>query len=43
VTLCYPLSYGLRAAPLKEDVRTIEKGTYTRSALAQDNVVTSDQ
>jgi hypothetical protein len=43
VTLCHPLPYGRRAAPSKEDGRTLEKGTDTYPAPTQDNVVTSDQ
>jgi hypothetical protein len=43
VTLCYPLSYGPRAAPSKEDGGTLEKGTDACLALTQDDAVTSDQ
>jgi hypothetical protein len=43
LTLCCPLSYGLRAAPSKEDDGTLEKGTDTRLAPAQDDAVMSDQ
>jgi hypothetical protein len=41
--LCYPLLYGRRAAPSKEDDETLEKEMDACSALAQDNAVTSDQ
>jgi hypothetical protein len=43
VTLCHPLPYGRRAAPLKEDGRTLEKGTDTCPTPTRDNTVTSDQ
>jgi hypothetical protein len=43
MTLCCPLSYGLRAAPSKEDGGTLEKGTDACLAPAQDDIVTSDQ
>jgi hypothetical protein len=43
VTLCRPLSYDSRAAPSKEDGRTLEKGTDAYLAPARDDAVTSDQ
>jgi hypothetical protein len=43
VTLCRPLSYSRHATPPKEDGRTLEKGTNACLALAQDDVVMSDQ
>jgi hypothetical protein len=43
MTLCYPLSYGLCAAPSKEDGGTLKKGTDACSTPAQDDAVTSDQ
>jgi hypothetical protein len=43
MTLCYPLSYGPRTAPSKEDGEARERGKDACSMLAQDNAVTSDQ
>jgi hypothetical protein len=43
MTLCYPLSYGLGAAPLKEDGGTLENGMDACSTPAQDDAVTPDQ
>jgi hypothetical protein len=43
VTLYHPLMYGRRAAPSKEDGRTLERGTDIYFAPTRDDVVTSDQ
>jgi hypothetical protein len=43
VTLCYPLLYGPRAAPSKEDGGTLEKGMDACLAPVQDNAVMSNQ
>jgi hypothetical protein len=43
VTLCRPLSYGPHTTPLKEDGRTLEKGTNACFKPSRDNAVTSDQ
>jgi hypothetical protein len=43
VTLCYPLLYGLGAAPSKEAGGTLEKGTDACSTPAQEDAVTPDQ
>jgi hypothetical protein len=43
VTLCRPLSYGLHAAPSKEDDGTLERGTDAYPALALDDSMTSSQ
>jgi hypothetical protein len=40
VTLCHPPPYGRRATPLKEDGRTLEKGTDTCPMPTRDNTVT---
>jgi hypothetical protein len=41
VTLCYPLSYGRRAAPLKKDGGALENWTNACLALTQDDAVKS--
>jgi hypothetical protein len=43
VTLFYPLLYGPRAAPSKEDSETLERGMDAYLAPAQDNAMMSDQ
>jgi hypothetical protein len=41
VTQCHPLPYGRRAASLKEDDGTLEKGTDIYPTPTRDNTVTS--
>jgi hypothetical protein len=43
MTLCYPLSYGPRAAPSKEDGGTLKRGTDACLTPAQDDTVMSGQ
>jgi hypothetical protein len=43
VTLYHPLPYSRRAAPSKEDGRTLERGTNIYPAPTRDDAVMSDQ